>query len=482
MDFDLFAALSMGVAGAADAPALEDDAGQVTHSELRRLALARSVELLDEEALGLCSLDAFEERHTCIEFCAHICAGATVALFAANEAPARRERLLASIAAWRPKRRAPGTSFDGRLPIDVVFTSGSSGEPRPVVHGLMNHAMSADGAAALVPFGPGHRWLSSLPLHHIGGLAIWMRALRSGGAVVLRRQGERIAEAIARTRPTHCSLVARQVSEVLDGLESGDEERGDALQDAVRGLQAVLVGGGPVPRDLVLRARAHGLPVHATYGMTETTAQVATAARFDATSVGAVLPFREVRLRDGEILVRGPTVALGQVVGADLLPLCDDDAWFATGDLGELDAEGRLRVLGRKDRRFVSGGENVSPEEIEAALRELTKDSEAYVVARSDARWGARPIAFVRDAVPAPEGSLIAHSDEGALRRALTARLPRYLVPDRIFALPPRSTLKQDLAALARLGELAAELAGETKGGDDAAGDADLRPADRREP
>jgi O-succinylbenzoic acid--CoA ligase len=134
------------------------------------------------------------------------------------------------------------------------------------------------------------------------------------------------------------------------------------------------------------------------------------------------LPHRGVGISDDEeIRVRGKTLFAGYVKGETLDRPLDADGWFHTGDLGALDESGYLRVRGRKDNLFVSGGENIQPEEVEAVLSGLEGVEEAVVVPVPDAEFGSRPVAFVQTAggVTEPE----------TLERELGQVLPRFKIP-----------------------------------------------------
>ena len=149
---------------------------------------------------------------------------------------------------------------------------------------------------------------------------------------------------------------------------------------------------------------------------------------------------------EGEILVRGRTLCLGYLCDGVIEPCCDEEGWFHTGDSGWFDSDGYLTVTGRRDRMFISGGENIYPEEIEAALVDLPEIDEAAVVALPDATYGARPVAFVR----ITSGTTV--NDE-AVRTALAAALPTFKVPDRILPWPtdyPPGSMKVDREFLRR--------------------------------
>ena len=320
------------------------------------------------------------------------------------------------------------------MPLDrqatVVFTSGSTGAPKAALHTFGNHYSNALGSNANIPLAPGDRWLHSLPLYHVGGLSIVFRCLVAGAAIALPEPGAPLGRSIRELRATHVSLVSTQLLRLLNG-------------DAdLSGLKAALMGGGPIPPSLVDGALARGVPVHTSYGLTEMASQVtatpAGASREKLRTAGRVLPHREARVSgEGEILVKGETLFAGYLRedGPDL-PL-DDGGWFRTGDLGEMDADGYLRVLGRRDNLFVSGGENVRPEEIEEALLRIPGVEEAVVVPVPDAEFGHRPVAFVRLSGAA-----------GDLAGALGPVLPRFKIPKTFHDWEGAAGMKPDRAAL----------------------------------
>jgi o-succinylbenzoate---CoA ligase len=322
----------------------------------------------------------------------------------------RPQRLLADEPATRdpePLRLALN------LPATIVFTSGSAGVAKAALHTFGNHYYSALGSNANITLAPGDRWLHSLPLYHVGGLSILFRCLLVGATVALPEPGSPLGKAIADGGATHLSLVSTQL---LRLLREADLEPG--------ALKAILLGGGPIPVPLLGEATARGLPIHTSYGLTEMASQVTAtppgASREELRTSGRPLPHREISIsEDGEILVRGETLFTGYVEGEAVDCPQDAEGWFHTGDLGELKADGYLRVWGRKDNLFISGGENVQPEEIEEALCRLEGIEEAVVVPVPDAEFGSRPVAFVRTT----GGKLV------GLAQALEPALPRFKIP-----------------------------------------------------
>lgn len=283
-------------------------------------------------------------------------------------------------------------------------TSGTSGAPKPVTLTFANLLWSALGSAAALGVEPDDTWLCTLPLSHVGGLSIVVRSAICATHALVHGSfdAERALAALDTENVTLISLVPTTLRRLLDA----------GLQDPP-GLRCALLGGAPVPGELLRRARAAGVPVAQTYGLTEACSQVTTQAPRDcAPDAGPPLFCTRVRIAaDGEIHVSGPTVAGG--------------AELATGDLGRLDGEGRLTVTGRKADTIVTGGENVAPTEIEAVLAEHPAVAEAAVHGRDDPTWGEAVVATV---VLRPGAA--ATGDQ--LRGHCAARLAAFKVPKEI--------------------------------------------------
>ena len=314
------------------------------------------------------------------------------------------------------------THLPANQPATVVFTSGSMGEAKAALHSVGNHYFSAMGANSTIALAPGDRWLLALPLYHVGGLGIVFRCVLAGATVVMPEPDLALGAAIRHYSITHVSMVATQLGRVLR-----EEEAAPAA------LKAVLVGGGAVAPSMIQEAFARGVPLHTTYGLTEMTSQVTTTPPGVALdrlgTAGRLLPYRQIRIaEDGEILVRGAVLFQGYVDGGVLQRPLDADGWFHTGDRGVLDADDFLRVLGRTDNMFISGGENIHPEEIEQALCTLAGVQQAVVVPVADASFGQRPVAFVKMAGSLPGRDAFAAGLEGVL--------PRFKIPLAFYAWP----------------------------------------------
>ena len=328
----------------------------------------------------------------------------------------------------------------------IIFTSGSTGFPKAVVHSLANHFYSALGANQVMSLNPGDRWMMSLPLYHVGGLAIFFRTLLSGATLVVPCEKLTLAESLVDNKISHLSLVPTQLYRLLqssDGIDS-------LLQ-----LKLILLGGSAIPVTLLDQSLKLGLNIKTTYGSTEMASQVATGKK----DYYQILPFREVRLSSEndacpEIEVRGKTRFLGYLDELVLNQPFDKNGWFKTGDLGTLndkptgdndfqhkkkneesqkllknpsDIYNILTVLGRKDSMFISGGENIDPEEIERVMYESGMLDEAIVVPVKDVEFGKRPVAFVQYKKSANETELV---------QFLKQQLISFKVPDLLLPWP----------------------------------------------
>ena len=297
----------------------------------------------------------------------------------------------------------------------IIHTSASSGKPKAAMHSLANHYYSAKGSAENLPFGPGNCWLLSLPLCHVGGYSMLFKCLLGGGSLAVPSPDASLAESLARFPVTHLSLVPTQLFRML---------RADGGPERLRSLKALLLGGSAVSEPLLREAVREKIPLCLTYGSTEMSTQVTTSPT-PVTSAegdsGVVLPYREVAIAaDGEILVKGECLFMGYLEECGLRTARDSDGWFHTGDMGELSEDGRLTVLGRRDSMFISGGENIHPEEIEKALCSIDGIEEAVVVPAPDVEYGARPVAWIKVGNNAPDDATIMASLRDTLGRLKT--------------------------------------------------------------
>ena len=326
----------------------------------------------------------------------------------------------------------------------IFFTSGSSGMPKAVLHMYANHIYSALGANENILFEPGDRWLLSLPLYHIGGFAVLIRAALGGGAVVITSQKMNLASALEEYAATHVSLVSTQLCRLLEN---------EKAVEILKKMKAIVLGGGFFSPSLIKKALEYNLPIVTSYGSTETASQVTATGVYEKSdkyfTAGRPLPYREVSVSpDGEILVRGKTLCKGYVKDSTVVSPSDKDGWFHTGDLGYFDSDGYLIVTGRKDLMFISGGENIYPEAIESVLNEYPGIKNAIVIPVPDEEFSARPAAFVQLETDKPLNS-------ESISAFLSKRIPSFMIPDFFWRMPEelcrQSVLKYDRTYFIRL-------------------------------
>lgn len=328
----------------------------------------------------------------------------------------------------------------------LVYTSGTTGAPKGVMLTHANHAASAAASRANLGVEAGDHWLAALPLYHVGGLSIVLRAVLDGVPVTVQPRFDpaRVRAAIRDGAITLLSLVPTMLHRLLE--DTGAERFPPSA------LRAVLIGGAAASPALLARARAAGLPVLPTYGLTEAASQVTTASPRGAcprTAAGMSLPGTEIRIADpdahgcGEILVRGPTVMAGYFQNPAATAEALRGGWLHTGDLGRVDDGGFLHVLDRRSDLVVSGGENVYPAEVEAVLAAHPDVDEAAVHGRPHPVWGHELVATI----VTRDGRAV---DAEALGAWCRARLAGYKVPRsfrRVAALPrtPSGKLRRHL-------------------------------------
>ncbi|MFE1166798.1 AMP-binding protein [Nocardiopsis sp. NPDC058789] len=364
-------------------------------------------------------------------------------------------RAEALLAAMRPSSlRTPDgvTDLPDGLPVGpdgalLVTTSGSTGEPKGVE--LSASALRASARASVARIGavPGDRWLCVLPAGHISGIQVMIRALVTGGEVVHAPFDTDTVAELARTSRPHVSLVPTQLRRLL------------AAGADLSAFGTILLGGAAAEPSLLDAARVAGGRVVTTYGMSETCGGcVYDGVPLDGVEVGIV---GAEPGEPGRVVLGGPTLLTGYrmppgseqrgwVRGEDEAGMVLDDAgkpWLRTNDLGRLDSEGRLHVLGRMDEVVNTGGHKVVPGQVNAILAARPEVAESVVVGRPDPEWGERVSAVVVPADPSDPPTL------EQLREWVRERLPAYAAPrelDLRSALPMLASGKPDLVALRR--------------------------------
>ncbi len=315
----------------------------------------------------------------------------------------------------------PAIPFDQEA--GVIFTSGSTAKPRGIVHTVGNYVYSALGTNEFIGLDASDRWLLSLPLFHVGGVLIWVRTLLAGCACILPESLQNLEISIRQHHPSVLSLVPAQLIRLIEN---------DEMIPILKNMKTIMLGGAPSPGWLIDKSLNLGLPVMPTYGCTESCAQITGVAKDSArtayATAGRILPYRNIRIdNDGAVRIGGKTLFKRYLHEPDANPL-DSGGFFKTADSGTIDEQGNLVIFGRMDGIFISGGENISPQEIENALLTLDGIITAMIVPVPHHEYGLTPWAFVETS---------ASFDEKSIIDRLRKKLPGYKLPKRIIHLTP---------------------------------------------
>lgn len=321
--------------------------------------------------------------------------------------------------------------IDPQQVCNIIFTSGSSGQPKAVMHCFSNHYYSAMGSQSRIALQEKDRNLLSLPLFHISGVATVIRTLVAGAALIVSDKKLSVS-LLKKEKITHLSLVATQLYRLLTSLD---------FQAKELSIKHLLLGGSLFSEQLLEQTRQRGFVYHLSYGLTEMSSQVATST--NSTKLH-LLPGLQIKIMNNEIFLRGKMRFAGYFNGhlkSDRLP---EEQWFASKDLGALIGN-ELFVSGRKDRLMISGGENIQAEELESVLLNFTDIKQAYVVAVTDPVFGERPAAFIDW-----QNGEIKHQQ---LQIYLQDKLSSYKRPVHYFVLPEQTGFKVSLTALAAIAQ-----------------------------
>ncbi|WP_133545276.1 o-succinylbenzoate--CoA ligase [Mesocricetibacter intestinalis] len=267
-------------------------------------------------------------------------------------------------------------------PYTLTLTSGSTGLPKAVVHDIAAHFANARGVCELTEFGSGNSWLLSLPLYHVSGQGIVWRWLYSGAELHLAAADFYASVA----RATHVSLVPTQLSRFLAYLAEKGKQNVNTRH--------ILLGGSQIPLALTQELAHWGICSYSGYGMTEMASTVFAKKSDGSKGVGQALNQREYLLVGEELWLRGAGLAKGYWQQGTIVPLTNEQGWLQTKDKARW-VKGELEILGRLDNMFISGGENIQPEEIEGIIQQFGGVKQVFVLPKNDPEYGQRPVALI---------------------------------------------------------------------------------------
>lgn len=296
-----------------------------------------------------------------------------------------------SFFALNPRLPTPPAEIVGPPKSLLLYTSGSTGNPKIAILSLANLLANAKTAIPAIDLRPGDQYRLTLPLHHVGGIGILIRCILARATIVIDDSPD----------ITHLSYIPTHLYRATPIYKK---------------LKCLLLGGAPIQKI------PEHLPIYTTYGLTEMASMV--------TLNGISLPNREIKLgEDGEIFVKGPSLFQGY------LGEPPQTGWFATKDLGRF-VNKKLEILGRKDWMFISGGENIQPEEIEKHLAAFPEVIEAAILPIDDPEFGQRPVAVI---------SANEKFSLQEMQKRLREYLPKYKIPIALYfidEMPKKNNLK----------------------------------------
>lgn len=318
--------------------------------------------------------------------------------------------------------------------VSIIFTSGSSGTPKAVMHNFSNHVYSALGSQTVIPLIKGDINLLSLPIFHISGYATVMRTMIAGATLHISSQKLSVTQ-LNSAKVTHLSLVSTQLQQLL---------KEQNFQSHLSPIKHLLLGGSAFPSTLLTEVGKRGFVYHLSYGSTEMASQIATSTNSETLHL---LPYRALKVVNDEILLSGETRFVGYFTGGKQSKLNANKGYFPSSDLGELKGkkdQKTLKVIGRKDRQFISGGENIQPEEIEKILLSFAYVAQVHVLPIEDPTYGHCPIAFVKW-VNDPQPS--------KLQEFIEDKLIAFKRPKHFFLMPEQQGIKTNFEQLSHIAQ-----------------------------
>jgi len=306
---------------------------------------------------------------------------------------------------------------DGFVANILLKTSGSSSRPKTVVHSCENFILSAKALCEEIGLNSNHIWNLSLPIYHVGGLAIIFRCLVSGARIYFKKNNlENI---------THLSLVNAQLKKI--------SKNSNNLKKLKR-LDLILLGGGIIDEELKSLCEKNNIKIALSYGSTETCSAIA----LDWGGGLKIFGANKIKISENnsEILIKSPNLFLGYLEDKKI-EFCEKN-YFKTGDLGFLDQNNNLIITGRKSNLIISGGENIQGEEIEQVLRSFDFIEEVVVFGVLDKKFGERPHAVIKTQIDI--SSVIPD-----LIRNLKTKLAKYKIPDKFYAWPQEFEISKSL-------------------------------------
>lgn len=318
-----------------------------------------------------------------------------------------------------------------------ILTSGSSGKSKTVVLSFENIYYNALSVLELIELSDNDKWLLTLPLFHVGGIAVIIRSVIKGATLIIQDKSILLYENILINKVTHISLVSTQLMNLKESIKKSFHSE--------LNIKAVLLGGSFFSKELLNEAINLGLPIYASYGLSEMAATVTIKKLFtkgeDFNSSGRILKYGKIKIGNSkEILLKGKKLFKGYMENGKVVRKIDSEGWFKSDDTGYINENNELIILGRSDDIFISGGENISPKEIEEIILQMQEIADAKVLPIKDEKYGYIPIVFIdiidKQSVEIEE-----------IKQYLLKRLPKFKIPNKFYIWPEQEESKIKLTS-----------------------------------
>ena len=274
-------------------------------------------------------------------------------------------------------------TLNKNIPATYMLTSGTTKEPKIAIHTIENFLTSTKASQKKIPLTKQDKWLLSLPIYHVSGLNILFRCLTAGSAIVIKSKKESLEKQIKTHQITHISVVLPQLIDIIQSKKK------------LPSLKCILAGGSPFDKKLLQKGINLKLPIHLTYGMTETSSQIATTKiTKNNTEKLSILPHIKTSIIKNKLYIKSKSICLGYLINKKIKPITNKKGYFCTNDSVNI-INNSIFNIKRTDNQLISGGENIQPNELKSEILKLSNIIKCNIKVSKNNRYGQKPIAYI---------------------------------------------------------------------------------------